>query len=112
VSPSGKGRETRAKIARTLAAEEDFRLIVSLEAAPMVNHPNRGRKPAPVSGGAPFVVTTDVTGVLHWLRSTTWTSARERASVFDDVESAQAAIERARQFNPKAARWARIVGEV
>ena len=77
----------------------------------MINHPNRGRRPAPVSGVAPFVVTTDVTGVLHFLRSTTWTSERTRASVFESAPEAQAAIERARQFNPRAVRWARIEGQ-
>jgi hypothetical protein len=102
----------RAIRGRTEAANEELALILNTKESNVIAHPNRGRKLASVSGNAPFVVTTDVTGVVHWLRSTTWTSARERASVFDDVESAKAAIERARQFNPKAARVAKIVGEV
>lgn len=77
----------------------------------MISHPHRGAKLANVSGNAPFVVTTNVTGAVYFLRRTAWTAERERASVFDSVEAAQEAINRARQFNPKAARAAKIVGE-
>lgn len=56
-----------------------------------------------------FRVTTNITGPTYYLTRTTWTSELARAGSFATREAAQAAIERARQFNPKAAKTARII---
>jgi hypothetical protein len=47
-------------------------------------------------------------GDQFWLRSTVWTSNAERADVFETRDLARAAIERARRFNPKAAKMAQV----
>jgi hypothetical protein len=45
-----------------------------------------------------FVVTYLSGATDFWLRSTVWTSARERATEFETREAAQAALDKAKQF--------------
>jgi hypothetical protein len=47
--------------------------------------------------------------VHYYLRGTIWTSEIERANTYATIEAAQAAIAKSKQFNPRAAKSARIV---
>lgn len=56
-----------------------------------------------------FNVTMTNNGVTYYLRSTVWTSFADRADKYPSKETALAAIDKSRMFNPKAAKLAKIV---
>ena len=57
-----------------------------------------------------FIVETLSKGERYFLKSTTWTSARERATEFQDEQAAEEGLERARKFMKAAAyKAARVV---
>jgi hypothetical protein len=70
-------------------------------------------RPSAVIGNAPFRVKTMGLGGSgdYYLKGTVWTSHRADANTFDDAVAAQAALDKARKFNPKAAKLASIIGQ-
>jgi len=57
-----------------------------------------------------FVVVTDITGPLYYLRGTVWTSELIRATQHDTREQAQDALDNARRFmKGKTYKAARII---
>ncbi len=64
---------------------------------------------------AKFIVTYSSGGFTFYLRSTVWAGYLDRATVFETIDDAKAALERAREFMPyrtyKAAKITPHVGE-
>jgi len=58
-----------------------------------------------------YIVTTPANdgSIPYFLKGTIWTSFKDTARRFDTVEEAQAALDRAKKFNAKAARKAKII---